>query len=270
MHVAIAMLLESLDLGEWYVGRREFFRAAGIYLERLHAADSTATAREAAAGLFSVYERAGQFQLAVDLVGEGVAAGWASESDATWASYSLRVRMLSRTGSPPPDATTLARIWHGSLGSLRSNDVDGCRTRLNAIAARCQEDYSTCSLARRNLALLDAPPDGPNPWLAGSLAAVLPGAGHFYAGHGVDGLLYATLTMSLGLVAWDIAEPSRSLGDQKASFYVVGVAGVLMHVTSVLSAANSALRHNLVAEAHWNDNLLLGPHPSLNPFERGE
>jgi TM2 domain-containing membrane protein YozV len=263
---AIVLLLEAGDLGEWYVGRGEFFRAAGVYLEQLHEAESNAAARATAARLYHVYERAGQLQLALDLVAEGAAAGWVTESGATWGAYSLQVRLGSGIAPPPPGATSLARLWFESLGRIRSSDVDGSRARLSEIAARCQEDKSICNLARRNLALFDAPPESPDPLFAGALAAVVPGAGHFYAGHGVDGVLYATLTMSLGLIAWDIADSGRGMYDQKTSFYVVGAAGILMHATSVLSAANSALRQRLVATARWNDNLLLGPHPSLNPF----
>lgn len=43
---------------------------------------------------------------------------------------------------------------------------------------------------------------GPEAWLAGGLAWAIPGAGHFYQGHTVRGLLIGAAILAMYLVGW--------------------------------------------------------------------
>jgi len=95
-------------------------------------------------------------------------------------------------------------------------------------------------------------------WLGVTLSAIVPGAGSVYGGHAVDGAYYFALTGLTGLGAWNVYESSRGFSDQKAAFYGLASAAIVVYVANVLQGGIAVARYNAVTGAEdrralWRD-----------------
>ena len=86
-----------------------------------------------------------------------------------------------------------------------------------------------------------------SPLLAAALSAAIPGLGAVYTEHPVDAVYYFVLTVGSALLALDIHDRQQGLGEQRASFYVLGSLSALFYSASVLQGYASARRFNEVA-----------------------
>ena len=94
------------------------------------------------------------------------------------------------------------------------------------------------------LADLDRPPSRRSPALAGTMSAILPGAGHVYAGRyrdGVMALVVNALFIGGAYIAYD--------HDEYALAGALGGAEVFWYGGSVVGAVNAADRHNHRADS---------------------
>lgn len=92
------------------------------------------------------------------------------------------------------------------------------------------------------------PGDDKWPWLAGTLSAVVPGAGNWYAGHPGEGALAFFFTTLLGAAASRSIE--RGQGTQAAAF---GSLALVFYGGGIYAAVNAVHRHNDGLRAHWLD-----------------
>lgn len=128
-----------------------------------------------------------------------------------------------------------------SIVEFDRKDIPGSRQALeqflaaypgNELAAKVRD---TISLLDRNLELPHK-----SPLAAGVLSAIVPGAGHVYAGHYVDGLTSFCLN---GLfIAGTIAAVKN---ENYAEAGVVGVIGLPFYIGNIYGAANAATKWNV-------------------------
>lgn len=131
--------------------------------------------------------------------------------------------------------------WTRSLRTaLRANDPDRVRASLAVPAPWGAPAVDEAGL----LAELDRRPSHRAPWLAGTMSAVLPGAGHFYAGRYRDGVMaFAVNALFIGgaVIAYD--HEQYPLAGALAGTEIFWYGG------SVVGAVNAADRHNRRADS---------------------
>jgi tetratricopeptide (TPR) repeat protein len=83
-----------------------------------------------------------------------------------------------------------------------------------------------------------------SPWFAGSLSAVLPGAGQIYSEHYVDGVtafFFNSMFLGSAAIMYDLEQRANRPHVASAAF---GVVGVFFYLANVFGAAQSAHRYN--------------------------
>lgn len=140
-----------------------------------------------------------------------------------------------------PHERGAAEAWTRSLRTaLRANDATRVRAALEAPSPDGAQTVDEAGL----LADLDRRPSRRSPALAGTMSAVLPGAGHFYAGRYRDGVMaFVVNALFIGgaVIAYD--------HDQYALAGALAGAEIFWYGGSVVGAVNAADRHNRRAES---------------------
>lgn len=101
-------------------------------------------------------------------------------------------------------------------------------------------------LSARVLSELDQYQQTPqkSPWFAGSLSAILPGAGQIYSEHYVDGVtafFFNSMFLGSAAIMYDLEQRANRPHVASAAF---GVVGVFFYLANVFGAAQSAQRYN--------------------------
>lgn len=102
------------------------------------------------------------------------------------------------------------------------------------------------SLSARVLSELDQYEQTPqkSPWFAGSLSALLPGAGQIYSEHYVDGVtafFFNSMFLGSAAIIYDLEQRADRPHVASAAF---GVVGLFFYIANVFGAAQSAHRYN--------------------------
>lgn len=109
----------------------------------------------------------------------------------------------------------------------RNSGIGDCRTFLE-LEARLREP----------------PPEKKYPGLGLALSMILPGAGALYSEHYFDSIFYFLGTGASALMAWDVYDGSRSIGNQKATFFTVLGIGAALYIANVVQGYVSVKRLN--------------------------
>lgn len=273
-----------LRLADHFYARGEYYRAVGAYEElQLFTSDPALDARAAIrialafhhghqiAEAVAAYDRA----LAGDLDGETAGlirisrAVVRADPDAPdlqrapLADLIGELAPLARmaAGYQPLATYQLARL------TLADGDRTAARTLRERTARRCAAVQPACAaLPRLDAALALPPARVRTPAVAAALSAVVPGLGSVYNGHRVDALYYFALTAGAALVAWDIHDPSASLGDQKTSFYLMSSLAAVFYTSSIVQGWLGTKRFNEVERLVYRRRVLRATEVPL-PFE---
>ena len=265
-----------LTLGEHFYDSAQYYRAVGAFEELALFSTDAAVQRHARLRVAMAYHQGGQLALAVAAYDrllasenvEGTRWGqlllmrnqaraeelWSSDAPTPPADLITEIEPMARRGAPTEvHATYLLARLH--LGEGRPDLV---RELLAKGSARCEAaPEDECAALHLVTAALDIPlPADKSPVLGLGLSLVVPGLGAWYSGHRFDALYYFGLTAGAGLMAWDVHDGSRDLGDQKTSFYVLGGIAALFYASSAAQGWLGAQRHNEVARFHYRNAVL--------------
>ena len=241
-----------LDFADHLLNGGEPFRAAGEYERYLFLCPACERAPYAERKLADAFRRGGRSREAAARY-QAVAASHPDSPDAPIAAASA-AESLEEAGSPGeasdayraylsqfPREPMAAEAWTRSLRTaLRANDAARVRTALGVAAPAGAPDVDEAGL----LAALDRRPSRRSPALAGTMSAILPGAGHVYAGRYRDGVMaFVVNALFIGgaVIAYD--------HDQYALAGALGGAEIFWYGGSVVGAVNAADGHNRRAEA---------------------
>lgn len=241
-----------LDFADHLLNGGEPFRAAGEYERYLFLCPTCERAAYAERKLADAFRRGGRAREAAARY-QAVAASHPDSPDAPIAAASA-AESLEEAGSPGeasdayraylsqfPREPMAAEAWTRSLRTaLRANDAARVRAALGVAAPTGAPDVDEAGL----LAALDRRPSRRSPALAGTMSAILPGAGHVYAGRYRDGVMafvVNALFISGAVIAYD--------HDQYALAGALAGAEIFWYGGSVVGAVNAADRHNRRAEA---------------------
>lgn len=104
-----------------------------------------------------------------------------------------------------------------------------------------------------------------NPWLAGTMSAIVPGAGKFYAGKKGEGIANFLGTVSFGAIAW---ENYRKLGAKNAKTIIFGSIFAATYVSNIYGAVVSVKIQETEYENAIHNQILFHLHiPLRNYFE---
>ena len=267
-------------LGEHFFASAQYYRAVGAFEELALFTRDPGVARQARLGVALSFHRGLQIDEAVRAYDQLVADRGLDAGTTGW----LRLlRVLARIeGSwralrlvPPEDLLAELSPLEGHEGApyqivagyhlSRLHLVLGDHPRAREVLARSQSRCRARDHAgRAGCAPLEAlaqplawtTPDRGSPLAGALLSAVVPGLGALYARRPFDALYYFLLTTGSGLLAWDVHEPGRGPGAQKASFYVLSGIAATFYLSSVVQGWLGVERSNEVAEYERRQRIL--------------
>lgn len=94
-----------------------------------------------------------------------------------------------------------------------------------------------------------------SPWLAASMSAVLPGAGHFYSRQYMDGTLaffWTAAFLGTGAVMYDL---ENRAGTGHGASIVAGIIGLMFYFSSAAGAYGAAHRYNVYHERRFQQKI---------------
>jgi hypothetical protein len=271
--------VSPFDLAQWLRGRREFFRAAGIYLELLARSQRPEKKLTALECLVDTYVQAGQFDRAAEALSEArrlLPADAPSQLSLSLNSATVAIRAGNYDYALTPTTTeSLVRQRPSDAAYVRGLALVGkhewlaAREVFGEIASGCATTASTptvCRLVRRNLIVLQEDPPKVRPWLAASLSALVPGSGFIYTHDYFDALLYFGGVGLGGFLTYDTAQWDRSWRDQRASTYILGALTLLFYTSNIIASQGSAQRLNEVRAYQFRQALLSGASLPMEPL----
>ncbi len=140
-----------------------------------------------------------------------------------------------------------------SLIALEQDDVSGCRAQLEAFQANYPDDPRLSAVQSAFMLLNEygaAPPKSPA--LAGTLSALLPGAGQVYAEHYRDGAM-AFIVNALFIAGTVAAVDAGNYGLAA----ITGGVGLPFYAGNIYGAANAARKWNLSLKKTTMDQMAL-------------
>ncbi len=149
----------------------------------------------------------------------------------------------------PSSSEAPRALLETALVSFDRKDLPAARRELERFLESYPKDQRV-GKARGALSLMDEEPPRKSPVVAGFLSALLPGAGHIYAGHYKDGIT------SLFLNGLFIAGTVVAL--QQENYAVAGVVGVIglpFYVGNIYGAANAATKWNISIRRELRGNI---------------
>lgn len=247
-----------LDFADHLLAGGEAFRAAGEYERYLFLCPACERSAYAERKLAESFRRGGRSRDAAARY-RAVAAAHPESPEAPIAAVSA-AESLEEAGAPGeasdayraylaqfPGDRGASEAWTRSLRTaLRAHDAARVRAALQVAAPAGASDVDAAGL----LADLDRAPRRRSPALAGTMSALLPGAGHVYAGRyrdGVMALVVNALFIGGAYIAYD--------HDQYALAGALGSAEIFWYGGSVVGAVNAADRHNRRAESQHYKSL---------------
>jgi tetratricopeptide (TPR) repeat protein len=122
-----------------------------------------------------------------------------------------------------------------------------------AVLERHIKGNSDASSASAGLAALKRFDDMPqkSPTLAGTLSAILPGAGYAYVGRWGDAATSLILNGLFAAATWDLLRD-----DKYAAGYLVGTVGLSFYMGNIYGSANAAHRFNLQVRRGYRDDVV--------------
>jgi hypothetical protein len=265
-----------LQLADHFYARGEYYRAVGAYEELQLFTTDPALSSRAAIRIALAFHHGHQIDDAVAAYDRALAGGL----DLDTAGLVRIARAMVRADPDAPDlqralladligelaplaGATDARYqllatYHLARLTLADGDRAGARTLRDRAGRRCgAATQPACAMLPRLDAALALPPARVRtPAVAAGLSAVVPGLGSLYNGHRVDAIYYVALTAGAGLVAWDIHDPSASLGDQKTSFYLMASLATVFYTSSIVQGWLGTKRFNEVERLEYRRRVL--------------
>lgn len=179
-------------------------------------------------------------------VGEALLRG----GEAARAARHFRALLADPAMAPQADAAryglalTLLETGPARPYPLRKQEIAGALAALEAITPAWPGQERAAGF----VAALKAPPDlpGKSPWLAGTLSAVVPGAGSFYTGRYAEGSLALFVN---ALLFYGAGEAYRA--DEPALGALLGSLALVFYGGSIYAAANGAHKFNDRAQAAY-------------------
>jgi hypothetical protein len=257
-----------LRLGEHFFSTGQYYRSVGVFEELALLTRDRSMARHAHLRIALSYQRGLQTAHALAAYDKTLARYETDPALGGWLRY---MRVLARLeGSwrlidplPIPDLLAeLAPLENHQLAPyqilagyqlVRLHLASGGAERARQLLARQQErcirqPLEGCEAVGRLGPLLGwSTPSRRIPLVGALLSAALPGLGALYDGRPVDAIYYLALTAGSGLMAWDIYDGRRTIGGQKASFYVLSTVAATFYLSSVVQGWLGAKRANEVA-----------------------
>jgi len=241
-----------LDFADHLLAGGEAFRAAGEYERYLFLCPSCERTAYAQRKLADAFRRGGRSRDAAARF-EAVVAAHPDSPEAPLAAASA-AESLEEAGAPGeasdayraylarfPREPMAAEAWTRSLRTaLRANDASRVRAALGVDAPAGAPAVDGAGL----LSALDDRPRRRSPALAGTMSAILPGAGHAYAGRYRDGVMaFVVNALFIGgaVIAYD--------HEQYALAGALAGTEVFWYGGSIVGAVNAADRHNRRAES---------------------
>lgn len=222
-----------LSFADALLAAGESFRAATEYLRLLHHFGDRPEAGRALEGLGRAYAQAGRWDEAAAAFRRVAAAGWegVEATEARWLLGSALYR-----GERYEEA---ARV-------LLVPEAEPAAVALGTLALLRAGKASQAAAARPDLAAAHAALPRKNPATAGTLAAVLPGAGHLYADRPRDAAVSFFLNAAF---LWGTYEAVRR--EQWALAGVLGLFELGWYSGNVVSAVNAAHKWNRREEGRF-------------------
>lgn len=241
----------QMKLGDAFAAEREFYRAVTEYKKLLILFPDSAVADEALFKIGMAYYGGDEFGAAARAFASVVkrfpdsrfapAAGY-HLGHSLWRDHRLDEAAAAFTAVaeryPASGDAPRARL-EGALVAFDRKDASGSRRELERFLVDYPRDERAAK-AREALTLLDREPPRKSPLTAGILSALVPGAGHLYAGHPGDG---ATSLMLNGLFIAGTVVAVRQ--ENYAVAGVVGAIGLPFYLGNIYGAANAATKWNV-------------------------
>jgi hypothetical protein len=147
----------------------------------------------------------------------------------------------------PIERQAVFSAFHVARFSVYLDDFDQAKRFSKLAVERCTTPGSDMCEAALELErrLAKGAPKKKYPGLGLALSAVFPGGGALYSEHYFDALFYFLGTTSAGLLAWDVYDGDRSLGNQKATFFTMLGVGAAIYIGNLVQGYVSVERLNV-------------------------
>ncbi len=272
---ALARAGEALRFADTLFQEKDFYRAITEYKRAAFLAPGTETALQAGLGIGLSYRAGGKWEQAADAF-QALAAEAGTSAMGERAAWELaETWRLAEEDAKARDAFLDFLRYFPS-----SPDADRARLRLAAAHARLKELEEAAEVldqvpetsplkpeARKAREALAAPPDlkPKSPGLAGTMSAVLPGSGQWYAGRPAAGAGYFLLNAAFIGGALEAYHT-----DQDVLGTVLAVGALLAYSANIYGAVDGAHQANREAEERYlqglERDLGLFPGDSLTGF----
>jgi tetratricopeptide (TPR) repeat protein len=246
----------SAAFADWLFAQGEYARAAGEYYRYLFAApekekaavlsrigSSSVKARDFRGALLAYEKLIASYPDSPLLAEAQYEAAYCSFKLEEYDAAAAQIDRLAAGGPLPPPFVLLA-----AAGRLEAGDYPAGKALLDQYLA---VPGATEQIQARELLALAAEADalpGRDPWAAGLLSFVLPGAGKVYAGRWEDGLVSFALCAFLGGMA---AYAFWSEGSASFKAWVYTGLGALFYVADIWGSAVAARQFNDGQRAAW-------------------
>ena len=251
----------QMKLGDAFAAEREFYRAITEYQKLLILFPDSAMADEARFKIGMAYYGGDEFDSAArafrTLLEKHPTSRYAPAAGyqlglSLWRDHRLdeaAAAFAAVAERYPASGDALRARLEGALVAFDNNNTTGSRRELERFLGDYPGD-ERAGKAREALALLDRELPRKSPLTAGLLSALLPGAGHLYAGHPGDG---ATSLLLNGLFIAGTVVAVRQ--ENYAVAGVVGAIGLPFYLGNIYGAANAATKWNVSLRKDLRGNL---------------
>lgn len=228
------------------VAEHDYYRAISVYKHLAFTAPNAAAWRDSMWQIANAYRASGRHEHAIHTL---VRLRDGAESEPAWRSrvalglganyLGLRLPQVAQpfldplAHEPLPELPLLLAISEVQRGKL-----DSATSRLRPLQA------SDTNATQLQLAI-DKARAAPRrePWVAGMLSAVIPGAGQLYAGHPVDALQAFAFVGAFGFASYIAFQYDRSEGNPYILTSVALLITALFHAANIIGAVRTATYH---------------------------
>lgn len=232
----------QLDFADSLFAEGDYYRAVTEYKRFLHQSPNHPSAPAAVLRMARSFVAGERWEEAETQL-ERLQEGWPTSQEARRGAmlyaevpyrqgrYALARERYSLLGSRDPELQTAAR-YRIAWTHIEEGDYQAAQNQLNQLQSPSAEDLSA------DLSALEPLPEK-SPGLAGTLSAVLPGAGQLYVGRKRDAALAFTLNAAFILAAIEAFDNDNNVLGGILIFFELG-----WYSGNIYNATNSAHKHN--------------------------